>query len=336
VKQAAQGNCTIETTAPSSLLWPSFPSAGPKRRKKMSLITDLRAVSGNAVEQLAARFADLPRPVLAAIGAGDMAVERLAELRESLPARPGNPLHGTDVRAAVSDLPTRAQQVASNVAGSMEQFAGEAPGRAQDLLAQLPDKLAELQTAAQFLSPDAVKETVEAYGQLAGMIYGSLAERGDNAWSKVRAAGFRPGAVADAAVADAAVADAAVADAAVADVAVAKVRPAGPATPRVPGATGAQDDSADSAVAADSADGAVRTVDAPVVPSAPVVPTGHTAPSEAADVAEPDAGAAPAPARKPRAPRVTAPISVPRPAVAKAVGPRPAARKPAAPRKPAG
>ena len=286
----------------------------------MSLITDLRAVSGNAVEQLAARFADLPRPVLAAIGAGDMAVERLAELRESLgeslPARPGNPLHGTDVRAAMADLPTRAQKVASDVAAGMEQFAGEAPGRAQDLLAQLPDKLAELQTAAQFLSPDAVKETVEAYSQLAGMIYGSLAERGDKAWSKVRATGFRPGAVTDAAVA--------------------KVRPAGPATPRVPGATGAQDDSADSAVAADSADGAVRTVDAPVVPSAPVVPTGHTAPSEAADVAEPDAGAAPAPARKPRAPRVTAPISVPRPAVAKAVGPRPAARKPAAPRKPAG
>ncbi len=314
----------------------------------MSLITDLRAVSGNAVEQLAARFADLPRPVLAAIGAGDMAVERLAELRESLgeslPARPGNPLHGTDVRAAMADLPTRAQKVASDVAAGMEQFAGEAPGRAQDLLAQLPDKLAELQTAAQFLSPDAVKETVEAYSQLAGMIYGSLAERGDKAWSKVRATGFRPGDVADAAVAEASVADTAVADAA-----VAKVRPAGPATLRVPGATGAQDVSADTADAADSADSAdravrtvdsadeaVRTVDAPVVPSAPVVPTGYTAPIEAANVAEPDAGAASAPARKPRAPRVTAPISVPRPAVARAVGPRPAARKPAAPRKPAG
>ena len=306
----------------------------------MSLITDLRAVSGNAVEQLAARFADLPRPVLAAIGAGDMAVERLAELRESLgeslPARPGNPLHGTDVRAAMADLPTRAQKVASDVAGSMEQFAGEAPGRAQDLLAQLPDKLAELQTAAQFLSPDAVKETVEAYGQLAGMIYGSLAERGDKAWSKLRATGFRPGDVADAGLAEAAVAD----------TAVATVRPAGPATPRVPGATGAQDVSADTADAADAADGAVRTVDsadeavrtvdAPVVPSAPVVPTGYTAPIEAANVAEPDAGAASAPARKPRAPRVTAPISVPRPAVARAVGPRPAARKLAAPRKPAG
>jgi len=294
----------------------------------MSLITDLRAVSGNAVEQLAARFADLPRPVLAAIGAGDMAVERLAELRESLgeslPARPGNPLHGTDVRAAMADLPTRAQKVASDVAAGMEQFAGEAPGRAQDLLAQLPDKLAELQTAAQFLSPDAVKETVGAYSQLAGMIYGSLAERGDKAWSKVRATGFRPGDVADAAVAEAA---------------VAKVRPAGPATPRVPGATGAQDvsaDRADAADSADSADEAVRTVDAPVVPSVPVVPTGHTAPIEAANVAEPDAGAASAPARKPRAPRVTAPISVPRPAVARAVGPRPAGRKPAAPRKPAG
>ena len=51
----------------------------------MALVTDFRAVSENAIEQLADRFDDLPRPLLAAIGAGDLAVEQLAALRESLP-----------------------------------------------------------------------------------------------------------------------------------------------------------------------------------------------------------------------------------------------------------
>ena len=170
----------------------------------MSLLTDLRAVSENAVEQVASRFSDLPRPLLAAIGAGDMAVERLADLREALMDSIGDRVGSrsvdtADVRAAVGDLPSRVQKVAADVAGNIEQFAAEAPGKAQDLIAQLPDKLSELQLAAQTLSPDAIKDTVEAYTQLVGLIFGNLADRGDKTWSKVRSAGLRPGAVVDAA-----------------------------------------------------------------------------------------------------------------------------------------
>ena len=50
----------------------------------MSFVTDIRAVSESAIEQLADRFDDLPRPLLAAIGAGDLAVEQWAALRESV------------------------------------------------------------------------------------------------------------------------------------------------------------------------------------------------------------------------------------------------------------
>jgi hypothetical protein len=170
----------------------------------MSLITDLRAVSENAVEQLAARFSDLPRPLLAAIGAGDLAIERLAELRESLGESVSDRVGGgapdaADFRTTMSDLPHRAQKVAADVAGSLEQFAIEAPGKAQELIAQLPNTLTEMQTAAQSLSPDAVKQTVDAYTQLVGTIYGNLADRGDQTWTKVRASGLRPGTVVEAA-----------------------------------------------------------------------------------------------------------------------------------------
>lgn len=195
----------------------------------MALIDDLRAVSENAVEQLAARFSELPRPLLAAIGAGDMAVARFADLRESLADlgdRVGPPsVDIPDVRATVADLPgkarkvvadlpsraqraagdlpsraqqaagdlpSRAQEIAAEVATGIEHFAAEAPARVQELLAQLPDKLAEVQIAAQSLSPDQVRETVDAYAQLAGMIFGNLADRGDRTWTRVRSAGLRP------------------------------------------------------------------------------------------------------------------------------------------------
>jgi hypothetical protein len=181
----------------------------------MSLITDVRAVSENAIEQLAARFAGLPRPLLAAIGAGDMAIERLAELRESLLDSVGDRVSApsidiTDVRSAasdlgsrVSDLPSRAQKIAADVAGGIEQFAADAPAKAQEMIAQMPEKLAEFQAAAESLSPDAVKETFDAYTQLVGLIYGNLADRGDKTWAKVRSSGMRAGTVVDAVAATA-------------------------------------------------------------------------------------------------------------------------------------
>ena len=259
----------------------------------MSLITDIRAVSENAVEQLAARFSDLPRPLLAAIGAGDMAVERLADLRESLSDSIGERVSGTsldvtDVRSAatdlgskVSDLPSKAQKVASDVAGSIESFAAEAPGKAQELISTLPEKLAELQAAAQSLSPDAVKETLEAYTQLAGMIYGNLADRGGKTWSKVTATGLHPGAVVEAVAA--------------------KARPAKPAA---------------------KAPAAAPATKAPAAPAASA-PTATKAPRAKAT---PVATTVSAP--QPRAPRVAAPKAAP----AKPVASKSAAAKPAAPK----
>ncbi|MET0965151.1 MAG: hypothetical protein ABWZ02_02075, partial [Nakamurella sp.] len=50
----------------------------------MPFVTDIRSVSDSAIDSIADRFNDLPRPLLAAIGAGDFAIEQLAALRESL------------------------------------------------------------------------------------------------------------------------------------------------------------------------------------------------------------------------------------------------------------
>lgn len=163
----------------------------------MSFVTDMRTVSETAVEQLSARFSDLPRPLLAAIGAGDLAVARLAALRESMIDQLGD---GADVDRLIGqsvDLPAKAQQAASDVAESIGDFAAQIPAKAQQLVAELPGRVAEIGQLTDNLSADAVRDTVEAYTQLVGTIYGSLAARGDKTWSRVRSA--RPGTVVDAA-----------------------------------------------------------------------------------------------------------------------------------------
>jgi hypothetical protein len=154
----------------------------------MSLRDDLKSVSDTAIEQLSARFHDLPRPLLAAIGAGDIAVERLAALRESLTGSrsTGGTPSGDDVKAFAADLPARAQQVAGEVAQNLEQFASSAPAKAQKLISELPDKASEF---ADSLSPENVRSTVEAYTQMVAMIYDNLAERGGKAVAKTRPSG---------------------------------------------------------------------------------------------------------------------------------------------------
>ena len=152
----------------------------------MSLLTDIRHVSDSAIEQLAGQFHDLPRPLLAAIGAGDLAVERLAKLREQLTdgiSATGTP-SGDDVKAFAADLPARAQKIAGEVAHNLEQFAAGAPEKAQQLIGELPAKASELTDS---LSPANIRGTVEAYTQLVAMVYDNLAERGSKATDKVRA-----------------------------------------------------------------------------------------------------------------------------------------------------
>lgn len=197
--------------------------------------TDLRAVSESAIDQLADRFDDLPRPMLAAIGAGDLALEQLAALRESLlhqvadlsqpGARPFTPSQtqqtaadyaGKIARAAteyvgkaqgvVADLPDKAQQVATASVGKAQQVVVELPGRTTDLphLAQtVATELAEsiLTKIAQFsgdVTAETVRDTLDAYVELVGTIYGSLADRGDRTWSRIRSSTLRPGTVVDA------------------------------------------------------------------------------------------------------------------------------------------
>ena len=63
------------------------------------------------------------------------------------------------------------------------------------MIAELPEKIAEFSGD---LSVETVRDTVEAYTQLVGSIYGSLADRGDRTWSRVRSASLKPGTVVDA------------------------------------------------------------------------------------------------------------------------------------------
>jgi hypothetical protein len=98
----------------------------------MSFVTDIRAVSEGAIEQVADRFADLPRPLLAAIGAGDVAVEQWAALRESIIEQIANGgSHGVDAVTFTTDLPARAQQVATEYAANVQQAATDYVGKAQ-------------------------------------------------------------------------------------------------------------------------------------------------------------------------------------------------------------
>ena len=195
----------------------------------MSIVTDIRAVSENAIEQVADRFDDLPRPLLAAIGAGDLAVERLAALRESLRNQlPQTTVDDQDVRSLAAELPGMAQKLAADLPATAQKVAAELPGmaqkaaadaqkaafdiaasiqdsiqawvtqlpaKAQELVAELPEMIDELRSV---VSVDTIRASVEAYTQLLGSIYGSLADRGDKTWSKVRSGSLAPGTVVDA------------------------------------------------------------------------------------------------------------------------------------------
>lgn len=156
----------------------------------MSLLTDIRNISDAAIEELTARFGDVPRPLLAAIGAGDLAAERLIRLREQVGERFGEAFSTAegmpsrdDVKDFASDLPGKAQKVAGDIARHLEQFASEAPGRAQQLIGELPARAQEFSNS---LSPENLRNTIDAYTQLVGQIYGNLAERGGETVAKAR------------------------------------------------------------------------------------------------------------------------------------------------------
>src|SRR5664279_5772453 len=96
-------------------------------------------------------------------------------------------------------LPGKAQKVAGDVQESIQEliqdWATQIPAKAQELISELPAKIAELGSD---VSVDSVLDTIEAYTQMVGSIYGSLADRGDRTWSKVRSSSLTPGRVVDA------------------------------------------------------------------------------------------------------------------------------------------
>lgn len=201
----------------------------------MSLVADIRGASGNLVEQLADRFDDLPRPLLAAIGAGDFAIEHISVLRPGVPehfsggrAANGNEEFG-EIHSLTVDLQTLAQQTAADLAArtqrvahditakaqqatgvpkqaqhiaggffdAVQDFVGQLPGKAQEILVIVPNKASEITGG---LSVDTVRDTVGAYFELAGTVYGHLADRGEATWSRVRLSAPQPGTVVDALV----------------------------------------------------------------------------------------------------------------------------------------
>lgn len=121
----------------------------------MNLLHDIRDVSDKAIDKLAEVWGDLPRPVLAVIGVGDAAMERLAALRR---------------KEFVQDV---------------ERFLSELPGKAQQLVADLP---AKAQEAANALKPDHLRDTVEDYRSTVTTAYGNLADRGNETVARARSA----------------------------------------------------------------------------------------------------------------------------------------------------
>lgn len=191
----------------------------------MATATDLTAKAQAAAEQFAARIADrlpdLPKPVLAAIGAADLAGRQLVELLEKfgertgiadLPRSPGaigdrvgDTVGGSvsgalgDVRGAAEDLPAKVSEMvqelparAKEFADQLEGMATRIPGRAQRFTDELPGRFSEV---GEQLQPEHLRQTAEAYGQLAGSIFASLVDRGEKAWSEVRSGGPESGTV---------------------------------------------------------------------------------------------------------------------------------------------
>ncbi len=106
----------------------------------------------NAVQQIVTRVPDLPRPVAALVGAGDMAAERITTLsgevsevtekrraQLNLPAVPSS----DDVKAVAAQLPTKVQGFVGDLPGKVSAFATELPNRARGLAGELPSKAQE-------------------------------------------------------------------------------------------------------------------------------------------------------------------------------------------------
>ncbi|MDQ2844897.1 MAG: hypothetical protein M3Y77_00755 [Actinomycetota bacterium] len=193
----------------------------------MAQSNDPMARAQAALEKIADRLPELPKPVLAAIGAADLAGRQLSDLLNSLADRagiksaylPGRDEVVDELRSAANDLPSRVQQLATNLpdraqalvadlpgrakelADQLEQFATRLPGRVQKFTDELPGKAKEF---SEQMQPDQLKQSADAYRQLIGSVLSTLAGRGEKAWDDIRNTGPVPGSVVDAGSAKAA------------------------------------------------------------------------------------------------------------------------------------
>lgn len=126
----------------------------------MNIVDDIRDMSDKALDKIAQTLGDLPKPVLAVIGAGDAAVDKV-----------------TDTLTAL-----RRKEFMQDV----ERFFAELPGKAQQLFADLP---AKAQEAANALGRDNLRATMDDARQTVTSTYRDLADRGGQAVARARAAG---------------------------------------------------------------------------------------------------------------------------------------------------
>lgn len=186
----------------------------------MTTSNDISARAQAALERVADRLPELPKPVLAAVGAADLAGRQLFDFVNKLsdkagvkaPTIPDRDEVVDELRAAASDLPGKVQALAAEMpdkvqelvaelpdkakelADQLEQFATSLPGRVQKFTDELPGKVSEV---GEQLQPDQIKNTAEAYGQLLGTVFSTLAERGEKTWDDLRNNGPKAGTVVD-------------------------------------------------------------------------------------------------------------------------------------------
>lgn len=187
----------------------------------MARTNDLNARAQAAIEKIADRLPELPKPVLAALGAADLAGRQLSELVGRLgdragikaPTVPDRSEVVDELRSTATDLPAKVQQLAADLpervqemiadlparakelADQLEEFATRLPGRVQKFTDELPGRVSEV---GEQLQPDQIKQSAEAYGQLLSSVFATLAERGEKTWGEIRNSGPVPGSVVDA------------------------------------------------------------------------------------------------------------------------------------------
>lgn len=183
---------------------------------------DMGARAQAALEKIADRLPDLPKPVLAALGAADLAGRQLSDLVGRLSDRTGGKATTVpsrdevvdELRSTATDLPARIQQLtadlpdrvqemvadlptrAKELADQLEEFATRIPGRVQKFTEELPGRVSEM---GEQLQPDQIKQSADAYRQLIASVFSTLADRGERTWADIRNTGPVPGSVVEAA-----------------------------------------------------------------------------------------------------------------------------------------